>query len=178
MASNKQANSWGCGLLILAFLFALGRCGGDGDEPDNSEDAAQASSLMGSGLEDDFERQEPSGIAAQFDEGETAYVTANSLNGRSSPSTSADVVAKLPHSSSATVVDRSGEWMKVRSSGRDVWVSSKYTSRYRPAPRPRYTPPPRRSYGSGCPCSGSQVCIGPRGGRYCITSGGNKRYGV
>ncbi len=30
----------------------------------------------------------------------------------------------------------------------------------------------------GCPCSGSQVCIGPRGGRYCITSGGNKRYGV
>lgn len=33
-------------------------------------------------------------------------------------------------------------------------------------------------WGSGCPCSGSQVCIGPRGGRYCITSGGNKRYGV
>ena len=29
-----------------------------------------------------------------------------------------------------------------------------------------------------CPCSGSNVCIGPRGGRYCITSGGNKRYGV
>lgn len=35
-------------------------------------------------------------------------------------------------------------------------------------------------YGSSgsCPCSGSRVCIGPRGGRYCITSGGNKRYGV
>jgi hypothetical protein len=32
--------------------------------------------------------------------------------------------------------------------------------------------------GSGCPCSGANVCIGPRGGRYCITSGGNKRYGV
>lgn len=29
-----------------------------------------------------------------------------------------------------------------------------------------------------CPCSGSNICIGPRGGRYCITSGGNKRYGV
>ena len=43
----------------------------------------------------------------------------------------------------------------------------------------------RRSRGSGfysgsgsCPCSGGSVCIGPRGGRYCITSGGNKRYGV
>jgi hypothetical protein len=33
-------------------------------------------------------------------------------------------------------------------------------------------------FGGGCPCSGSQICIGPRGGRYCITSGGNKRYGV
>lgn len=32
--------------------------------------------------------------------------------------------------------------------------------------------------GSGCPCSGTKVCIGPRGGRFCITSGGNKRYGV
>lgn len=38
---------------------------------------------------------------------------------------------------------------------------------------------PRSSFGGGsCPCSGSNVCIGPRGGRYCITSGGNKRYGV
>jgi hypothetical protein len=32
--------------------------------------------------------------------------------------------------------------------------------------------------GGSCPCSGSNICIGPRGGRYCITSGGNKRYGV
>lgn len=34
------------------------------------------------------------------------------------------------------------------------------------------------SSGGSCPCSGGSVCIGPRGGRYCITSGGNKRYGV
>lgn len=32
--------------------------------------------------------------------------------------------------------------------------------------------------GSSCPCSGRNICVGPRGGRYCITSGGNKRYGV
>ena len=32
--------------------------------------------------------------------------------------------------------------------------------------------------GGSCPCNGGTVCIGPRGGRYCITSGGNKRYGV
>ncbi|WP_443019137.1 SH3 domain-containing protein [Sphingomonas sp.] len=46
-----------------------------------------------------------------------------------------------------------------------------------------YTPIPKhRSFGFGgggsCPCSGGNVCVGPRGGRYCITSGGNKRYGV
>lgn len=34
------------------------------------------------------------------------------------------------------------------------------------------------SGGGSCPCNGSSVCVGPRGGRYCITSGGNKRYGV
>ena len=32
------------------------------------------------------------------------------------------------------------------------------------------------SYGGSCPCSGVFNCTGPRGGQYCITSGGNKRY--
>jgi hypothetical protein len=35
---------------------------------------------------------------------------------------------------------------------------------------------PGGGYSSQCPCSGSDVCIGPRGGVFCITSGGNKRY--
>ncbi|WP_441252915.1 hypothetical protein [Pseudomonas putida] len=30
----------------------------------------------------------------------------------------------------------------------------------------------------GCSCAGGNVCYGPRGGRYCITSGGKKRYGI
>jgi hypothetical protein len=30
----------------------------------------------------------------------------------------------------------------------------------------------------GCSCSNGSVCFGPRGGRFCITSGGNKRYGI
>ena len=29
-----------------------------------------------------------------------------------------------------------------------------------------------------CPCNGGKVCTGKRGGRYCITSSGRKRYGV
>ena len=31
---------------------------------------------------------------------------------------------------------------------------------------------------SACSCDSHQVCTGPRGGRYCITSGGSKRYGA
>ena len=27
-----------------------------------------------------------------------------------------------------------------------------------------------------CPCSGPKLCVGPRGGHYCMTSGGKKRY--
>lgn len=30
---------------------------------------------------------------------------------------------------------------------------------------------------SGCPCGSGHVCVGSRGGRYCISSGGGKRYG-
>lgn len=30
--------------------------------------------------------------------------------------------------------------------------------------------------GGSCPCSSSYSCVGPRGGKYCYTSGGNKRY--
>lgn len=31
-------------------------------------------------------------------------------------------------------------------------------------------------YGSRCDCGSGATCTGPRGGVYCITSGGNKRY--
>lgn len=53
-------------------------------------------------------------------------------------------------------------------------------SRTRTASKPSRRRGSGRSGASGgsCPCSGPNVCIGPRGGRYCITSGGNKRYGV
>ncbi len=37
---------------------------------------------------------------------------------------------------------------------------------------------PRGTTEGACPCNGGDVCVGPRGGRYCVTSGGNKRYGV
>lgn len=53
-------------------------------------------------------------------------------------------------------------------------------SRTRPA-RATANPRTRSSFGSSsgsCPCGSGHICVGPRGGRFCITSGGNKRYGM
>lgn len=128
------------------------------------------------------------------------YVDANSLNCRSEPMASADVVERLARNTWVNVADIEGEWSLLERPTL-CWVSSSYLS----ASMSAYTPPrsstsarssstrsrsgntsSRRSntnrsqglYGSTCPCSGNSVCVGPRGGRYCITSGGNKRYGV
>lgn len=56
------------------------------------------------------------------------------------------------------------------------WSSTPHRSTRRQS---RARSAPSYNYGGGsCPCSGRNICVGPRGGRYCITSGGNKRYGV
>jgi len=56
------------------------------------------------------------------------------------------------------------------------WTRTPHRSTRRQS-RARSTP--SYNYGGGsCPCSGRNICVGPRGGRYCITSGGNKRYGM
>lgn len=52
-----------------------------------------------------------------------------------------------------------------------LWASSRPTPPwdYRRGKTPVTAP--------SCSCDSHQVCTGPRGGRYCITSGGSKRYG-
>ncbi|MGE8226154.1 MAG: SH3 domain-containing protein [Stenotrophomonas sp.] len=115
-------------------------------------------------------------------------MAAQSLNQRSTPD--GRVVGRLSGGDQVVVYERKGSWARVSPEGSSArWVSSKLlcgdVGCYSPRPSPIRSrdvsnPRPARSNysGSGCPCSGSQVCIGPRGGRYCITSGGNKRYGV
>lgn len=84
----------------------------------------------------------------------------------------------------------SGERRSAYASGSGSYGSSKPSTSRKSSARKKTTYKKRSStkrkkkrssggYSSGnCPCSGYNVCIGPRGGRYCITSGGNKRYGV
>ncbi|MFO1127733.1 MAG: YHYH domain-containing protein [Rhodospirillales bacterium] len=38
-------------------------------------------------------------------------------------------------------------------------------------------PPAASGTAAECPCGTGKVCVGPRGGRFCITGSGSKRYG-
>lgn len=128
-------------------------------------------------------------------------VHAATLNCRSAPATTAPVVATFRRGDNLTVVGRSGAWARVLARTGECWVTSRLLASAAPAAssgnysygrstarssarsRPsRVTRPgggqSTGSYGGSCPCSSGRVCIGPRGGRYCITRGGNRRYGV
>lgn len=48
-------------------------------------------------------------------------------------------------------------------------MQSKNSGKQYSTRKPAYT-------GSSCSCASGNPCFGPRGGRFCITSGGNKRY--
>ena len=85
----------------------------------------------------------------------------------------------LADSSIAAARWRSTSTASRRYTGAETKRANRRSLRYSTA----YASRPRRTrsapiYNASCPCSGSNVCIGPRGGRFCITSGGNKRYGV
>jgi hypothetical protein len=63
--------------------------------------------------------------------------------------------------------------------GADAKRKSSYSKKSKRAKAGGYSAWDSRGTTAGsCPCNGGDVCVGPRGGRYCITSGGSKRYGV
>lgn len=142
----------------------------------------------------------PQSEAAQS-KAESKYVSTKVLNCRAGASAGDPIVSKMARGETATVVSTSGAWSEVSRPPSSCWVASTYLADSPPpaaslsptmgvaglaavaaAPaksrRRRKSSKRRQVYDGGCPCSGPQVCIGPRGGRYCITSGGNKRYGV
>ncbi len=179
--AKKQNSTLGCLALVLVFFAAIPSIFGGDDGDDKTVDEVQSLVSQPTSndkhvVEDKESNAPPSGESLKYQPQQTVYVTASTLNGRSAPRVTSQVITKVSFRSSVRVVDRSGEWLKIASDAGDFWISSRYVSRSRPAPKP--TARPRQYYRGNCPCRGSRVCIGPRGGRYCITSGGNKRYGV
>lgn len=117
------------------------------------------------------------------------YVNADKLNQRDRPA--GKVVSSLKRGTQVQIYERQNEWVRVSADGQPArWLSSSKLCTgatcftVSKAPSAPLASPPKQyrqtspSYGSSCSCSSGNVCIGPRGGRYCITSGGNKRYGV
>lgn len=134
---------------------------------------------------------------------EPKYVEAAKLNCRQEAVSSAPVVESFSRGDKLAITREVNGWSEIETpNGRTCWAVSAYLDsgeRASPSSFLSSTPraqsqsqiralsgsaaatAPRRSSppgAAGCPCSGSRVCVGPRGGRYCITSGGNKRYGV
>lgn len=171
-------NASGAAGLVLVGFFALlvAMCNGDGQRDSPRSSVAQAPVAPPAPTE-----------PSRTEMTEMQFVSTSTLNQRSSPN--GQIIGKLAGGDSVVVYERKGEWARVSAQGAPTkWVSSKLLCSgrgcYRPTNRP-VSPsrekfrPARSDYSDGsCPCSGSRVCIGPRGGRYCITSGGNKRYGV
>lgn len=123
---------------------------------------------------------------------ETRFVTASSLNVRSAPNTSGEIVGKASSGQQLTILERASGWLLVQTSaGGRGWVSEQYTSTTRPtpvaAPAPQAlvsaTPPSInrdaiiqkiiersiRNYSGSCPCPYNTM----RNGRRC---GGNSAY--
>lgn len=170
----------GCGGWMVAGLLLVGmvsQCGKD----DPASNATQIRALASA----------PSAAETPM---RWPFVQAASLNCRAGRSTSAVIVEKLSRNDSVGVLKEQDGWALLKRSS-NCWVRTSYLgpnpnyqAQKRSSPQRSFSASsygssarqtPRRQYDAGsCPCRGNRVCIGPRGGRYCITSGGNKRYGV
>ena len=122
------------------------------------------------------------------------YANANALKVRSTPNGSP--LESLQRGAQVKIYEQQNNWSRISiANEKERWVSSSYLCESAncyvkkvtppfPAKLRTEHPPPSlqhsapQNYGSSCPCSSGTVCIGPRGGLYCITSSGNKRYGV
>lgn len=66
-----------------------------------------------------------------------------------------------------------GDWAMIELDERSAWTSSKNFGTTGPcAPKPIT----KQSKASRCACGSGNACVGPRGGKYCMTANGNKQY--
>lgn len=131
---------------------------------------------------------------------QTYYVNTDLLNVRNEP-ISGQVVEQLKRGEAVEVYQKldSNRWVNISDNpAMPKWVSGSYLCDYEDCYIDDYVYTPTKvfnydtnhstgikkskkvsqsyNYGGSCPCSGVFNCTGPRGGKYCITSGGNKRY--
>lgn len=183
-SSSGRGRGCGCIAIVALLLVGIATCS---QKPSRTGDPAALPSDA-TGLAGNVAKAE------SYAAGDTVYVSSGTLNARSRPSTSSRVVDRLHSGQPLRVVDTKGDWLKVAQGAALFWIMRSHVSGVAPvasqAPQSLMAPAAKHSRSAKhstqrrnfsddtCPCSGSHICIGPRGGRYCITSGGNKRYGV
>lgn len=170
--------------LVFAVLLIIGMC--SKNSTNQSKHSAPSTALSSTSTS-----IEPAPTLAATSPLAQKYVAVDRLNQRATP----DGLKLEPilRGSAVTIYEKRAGWVRTTPDGASPkWVIESHlcsgTGCYiqratngNTAPKPQSTPKPQgsyNSYSSSCPCSSHQVCIGPRGGRYCITSGGNKRYGI
>lgn len=118
------------------------------------------------------------------------YVNSDSINVRDKPNGA--IIDRLKRGQSVFIYDVSGDWERIsKESEPQRWVGSSLLCSYGGCyvgktvksstvnRATSYTPATskKQTYSvGGCSCGTGNYCYGPRGGRYCYTSGGNKSY--
>ena len=118
------------------------------------------------------------------------FVNNDSLNVRNNP-VNGEIIGKLSRGDAILIYDVSADWSRIsKEKESPQWLASKYLCSYdncykkkvssvvsKSANQKAYKPNKfSQSYSGACSCSSGTYCYGPRGGRYCYTSGGNKSY--
>ena len=146
MAQQSQNSDAGCGWLLLIGIVILGlsKCGSDDNAVDDS--------------------------VGSWSVAETAFVTADTLNCRSGPTTTSSVVAQLRYGDEARITEADGGWSQLDVDAVTCWVSTDYLSDYPPPQRTLPAPqkfvqqpispaPPARSCGAAPYCTGMSSCV-------------------
>lgn len=168
---KKSTLGWGAAGLVALGIFGSGN--------DNSSKQTSDSENAQSAVEEVIESK---------------YINTNSLNIRDKPN--GHVVGKLGRGEKVDIYEMKGNWARISlNSSSPQWLSTKLlcetdgcfkqksrsnTSNNYQALKshPHHTERKQKKtyYDSDCSCAVVDYCVGPRGGHYCITSGGNKRY--
>ena len=188
MKGRRPAASSGSGVFALLLLFAMvGFC-----SRQQSTSPTGNKSATTSAPQTPLQPQAPHLVEASS----PFFVAVDALNTRDAPN--GRVLGKVTRGEKVPVFETADGWARISPTGEPAqWVSfarlcsevgcfehaapkvasgaaSTVAADHATATPTRVKPVP--VYSSSCPCSGSRYCVGPRGGVYCITSGGNKRY--
>ncbi|MDC4824371.1 SH3 domain-containing protein [Acinetobacter baumannii] len=168
---KKSTLGWGAAGLVALGIFGSG----NDNSPKQTSDSENAHSAVEEVIE-------------------SKYINTNSLNIRDKPN--GHVVGKLGRGEKVDIYETKGNWARISlNSSSPQWLSTKLlcetdgcfkqktrsiTSNNYQALKshPHHSERKQKKtyYDSDCSCAVVDYCVGPRGGHYCITSGGNKRY--